>query len=73
MYNEKKKITNDRYLSNFLTKSVRIPADMVEGLKAAAAGRNESTSKYIVQATRERMERDGYTPPAPDDTDTGND
>ena len=42
-------------------------------MKAAAAGRNESTSKYIVQATRERMERDGYTPPAPDDTDTGND
>lgn len=56
---EKKKITNDRYLSKFLTKSIRIPKELEEPLNAAASAAGQSTSAYILQAVLERMTRDG--------------
>ena len=66
---DKKRITNDRYLSKFATKSIRIPKEIEEDLNAAAAHAGESVAGYIVNATRERMARDGFQPPpAPDDT-----
>ena len=34
---DKKRITNDRYLSKFATKSIRIPKEIEEDLNAAAA------------------------------------
>ena len=64
-----KRITNDRYLSKFATKSIRIPKEIEEDLNTAAAHAGESVAGYIVNATRERMARDGFQPPpAPDDT-----
>ena len=33
---DKKRITNDRYLSKFATKSIRIPKEIEEDLNAAA-------------------------------------
>ena len=66
---DKKRITNDRYLSKFATKSIRIPKEIEEDLNAAAAQAGESVQGYILTATRERMARDGFQPPpAPDDT-----
>lgn len=66
---DKKRITNNRYLSKFATKSIRIPKEIEEDLNAAAAHAGESVARYIVNATRERMARDGFQPPpAPDDT-----
>ena len=66
---DKKRITNDRYLSKFATKSIRIPKEIEEDLNTAAAHAGESVAGYIVNATRERMARDGFQqPPAPDDT-----
>ena len=65
---DKKRITNDRYLSKFATKSIRIPKEIEEDLNTAAAHAVESVAGYIVNATRERMARDGFQPPAPDDT-----
>ena len=61
---DKKRITNDRYLSKFTTKSIRIPKEIEENLNAAATNAGESVAKYILTATEERMKRDGFTPPA---------
>lgn len=66
---QKKKITNDRYLSKFITKSIRIPKELDENLTAAATNSGESVAGYILTATRERMARDGFQPP--DDSSTG--
>lgn len=68
---DKKRITNDRYLSKFATKSIRIPKEIEENLTAAAAHAGESVAGYIVNATRERMARDGFTPSDVDDSSTG--
>ena len=68
---DKKRITNDRYLSKFATKSIRIPKEIEEDLNTAAARAGESVAGYIVTATRERMARDGFTPPDGDDSSPG--
>ena len=68
---DKKRITNDRYLSKFATKSIRIPKEIEEDLNTAAAHAGESVAGYIVNATRERMARDGFQPPNVDDSSTG--
>ena len=62
MYNEKKKITNERYLSKFKTKAIRIPLDELEQMEKAAAAAGKSLAGYILQATEEKMARDGFTP-----------
>lgn len=58
MYNEARKKTNERYLAKFLSKTVRIPLDMVEPLNKAAQNAGQSLSAYIVESIRQRMERD---------------
>lgn len=68
---QKKKITNERYLSKFITKSIRIPKELDENLTAAATSSGESVAGYILTATRERMARDGFQPPDVDDSRTG--
>lgn len=64
---DKKKITNDRYLSKFSTKSIRIPKEIEENLNTAATNAGESVAKYILTATEERMKRDGFQLSAADD------
>ena len=68
---DKKRITNDRYLSKFATKSIGIPKEIEEDLNAAAAHAGESVAGYIVNATRERRARDGFQPPDDSSTDGG--
>ena len=41
---DKKRITNDRYLSKFATKSIRIPKEIEEDLNTAAAHAGESVA-----------------------------
>ena len=65
--NEKKKITNNRYLAKCAQINLKPPKAEAEKIKAAAAQAGESVQGYILTATRERMERDGFTPPAADD------
>lgn len=57
MYNEKKKITNERYLAKMKTVTLRMKPEEHEAIKAAANGK--SVQGYILQAVRERMEREG--------------
>ena len=68
---DKKRITNDRYLSKFATKSIRIPKEIEEDLNTAAAHAGESVAGDNVNATRERMAREGSQPPNVDDSSTG--
>lgn len=58
MYNGKKKATNERYLAKFKTVSVRIPLEWLDGLQSAATASGQSLQGYILQAIRERMERE---------------
>lgn len=58
MYNEKKKATNERYLAKFKTVSVRIPLEWLADMQSAAANAGQSLQGYILQAVRERMERE---------------
>ena len=66
--NEKKKITKNRYLAKCAQINLKPPKADAEKIKAAAAQAGESVQGYILTATRERMARDGFQPPAPDDT-----
>lgn len=70
---ESKKRANIEY--NRRQDSITIRPSKEDGgkVRAAPAASGQSLQRYIMQACTERMERDGYTPPAPDDTDTGND
>lgn len=61
MYNEAKKKANERYLAKFLSKTVRIPRDMVEPMENAAKNAGQSVSAYIVGSIAERMEREQQT------------
>lgn len=58
MYNEKKKATNERYLAKFKTVSVRIPLEWLADMQSEAANAGQSLQGYILQAVRERMERE---------------
>jgi len=55
MYNEAKKASNAKYLSQFKTISVRVKNDEAKELESKAAGAGESLAKYIMNACRERM------------------
>ena len=69
MSTDAKRAGNARYLAKFKTVATRIPQEEYEQVKNAAARAGESVAGYIVNATRERMARDGFQPPpAPDDT-----
>nr|DAF49630.1 MAG TPA: repressor [Myoviridae sp. ctuev19] len=59
---DKKKITNNRYLSKCVQVSFKPRAEDAAQLKAAAAAAGQSLQGYILQACRERMERDGKPP-----------
>lgn len=69
--NEKKKITNNRYLAKCAQINLKPPKAEAEKIKAAAAQMGESVQGYILTATRERMARDGFTPPDGDDSSPG--
>jgi predicted HicB family RNase H-like nuclease len=59
MYNEKKKVSNERYLAKFKTISIRIPAETFPAVEQAAKRAEISASAYIVRAITEKLERDG--------------
>jgi len=69
MSTDAKRAGNARYLAKFKTVATRLPLEEYEQVKAAAAHVGESVAGYIVAATRERMARDGFTPPAADGDD----
>ena len=48
--------------------ALRVPHDEVKSMTEAATAAGESLAGYALRATRERMARDGFQPPAPDDT-----
>lgn len=60
--NEKKKITNNRYLAKCAQINLKPPKAEAEKIKAAAAAAGQSMQSYILQAIAERMTRDGFTP-----------
>ena len=68
MSTDAKRAGNARYLSKFKTVATRLMPEEYEQVKTAAQCAGESVAGYIVNATRERMARDGFQPPAPDDT-----
>ena len=71
---EKKKITNNRYLAKCAQISLKPRQEDAAKIKAAAADAGQSVQGYILQACTERMERDGFTPPAAaGDDQPGND
>lgn len=55
---EKKKIANERYLAKLKPIMLRAYPDEAERIKAAAAAAGQSTQRYILDACRERMQRD---------------
>jgi len=58
---EKKKITNSRYIAKCDSIQIRPPKERGDEIRAAAAA-GQSMQSYILQAIRERMARDGFTP-----------
>ena len=54
-YNEKKKITNSRYLAKFRTVTLRITDAEKTRIEEAAADQGESVAGYIMTAIRRRM------------------
>ncbi len=57
--NPKKRITNDRYNAKCMQINIKPLRQEAEAIKAAAASAGQSLQGYILQAVRERMERDG--------------
>lgn len=55
---EAKKASNARYLAKCAQLNIKPKLEEAEEIKAAAAAAGQSTSAYIMQAVRERMERD---------------
>ena len=56
---EKKKISNNRYLSTMKTIVLRMKPEEHLVMKDTAAAAGQSLQGDILQAVRERMERDG--------------
>ena len=48
---------------------IRPPKDKGGAIRSAAAAAGQSVQGYIIQACFERMQRDGFTPPAVTDAD----
>lgn len=55
---EKKKITNERYISKCDNINLRPTKERGEEIRAAATAAGQSLQGYILQACKERMERD---------------
>lgn len=55
---EKKKISNNRYLASMKTIALRMKPDEHCTMKEFATAANQSLQGYILQAVRERMERE---------------
>lgn len=58
MCNEKKKLSNARYLSKFKNITVRVTEEEKARIDEAAAARGESTAGFILAAIRERIEKE---------------
>ncbi len=56
--NAKKRITNDRYNAKCTQINIKPLTPEADTIKAAAAAAGQSLQGYILQAIRERMERD---------------
>lgn len=56
--NPKKRITNDRYNAKCTQINIKPLSPEAEAIKAAAAAAGQSLQGYILQAVRERMERE---------------
>ena len=54
----KKRITNDKYNAKCTQINIKPLTPEAEAIKAAAAAAGQSLQGYILQAIRERMERD---------------
>ena len=57
-YTEKKKITNKRYLDKLESFLVRISPEGKKELEQAAAHAEKSRNAYVLEAIREKMERE---------------
>lgn len=57
--NPKKRVTNDRYNAKCTQINIKPLKPEAEAIKSAAAAAGQSLQGYILQAVRERMERDG--------------
>jgi len=55
---DKKRITNNRYLAKLKAITLRTKPEEAEQMKNAAAAAGQSLQGYILQACRERMERE---------------
>lgn len=55
---EKKRISNNRYLASMKTIALRMKPEEHCAMKSAAAVAGQSLQGYILQAVRERMERE---------------
>ena len=53
-YTEKKKASNNRYLSKFRAVSVRLSPEDLEKIKAAAEAAGESLAGFVTNAARDR-------------------
>ena len=58
----KKRISNDTFTAKCGRVEIRPQKPVVDDLRAAAAASDQSLQGYILQAVRERMTRDGFTP-----------
>ncbi len=58
--NQKKRITNDRYNAKCTQINIKPLAPEAAAIKAAAAAAGQSLQGYILQAVRERMEREKH-------------
>lgn len=56
--NPKKRITNDRYNAKCTQINIKPLSPEAEAIKAAAVAAGQSLQGYILQAVRERMERE---------------
>ena len=57
-YTPNKAASNKRYLDKFKTFTIRVMHDQQQHIQRAAAVAGQSVSAYILQAIRERMERE---------------
>ncbi len=58
---DKKRITNNRYLAKLKAITLRAKLEEADRMKAAASAAGQSLQGYILQAVRERMEREGHS------------
>ena len=62
MIAESRRRSNDAYNAKCDRIELRPLKPIGADIRAASAGACQSTQSYILQAVRERMERDGFTP-----------